>query len=181
MELYHFSEDPAITQFVPRPPLAHPETEPFVWAIDGWHAPLYYLPRDCPRVCFWPLPTTTLEDRERLWSYVSGRMVIAIETVWLPRLTTTALTRYAFSDATFVSTEDHGVHVSREAVTPLNVAPMGNLLERLAEAEVELRLCPSLVPLGETLLQSSLHFSLIRMRNAQNWPHGTGSPTVPKR
>ena len=27
---------------------AHPDTEPFVWAIDDWHSPVYFLPRDCP-------------------------------------------------------------------------------------------------------------------------------------
>lgn len=180
MELYHFSENPTITRFVPRPPLVHPETEPFIWAIDAWHAPLYYLPRDCPRVCFWPLPATTQEDRDRYFAHVSGRMVIAIEAAWVTRLLTTDLYRYTFDSETFFSVEDHGVHLSRETVVPVRVEPMGHLLERLVEAEVELRICPSLVPLGEALLQTTLHFSLIRMRHAQGWPHGTGTPTVPK-
>ena len=94
MALYHFSEDPTITRFVPRPPLARPEVEPLVWAIDDWHAPVYFLPRDCPRVCFWPLPTTTAEDYARFFATVSGRMVIAIESGWLERLRTTRLYRY---------------------------------------------------------------------------------------
>ena len=55
MPLYHFSEDPTIERFVPRAPLARPEVEPLVWAIDEWHQPIYFVPRDCPRVCFWPL------------------------------------------------------------------------------------------------------------------------------
>ena len=86
MPLYHFSEEPGIVEFVPRAPLAHPEQEPLVWAIDVWHSPLYYLPRDCPRVCFWPLPTTTPGDREQWFETVSGRMVIAVEWDWLERI-----------------------------------------------------------------------------------------------
>ncbi len=44
MPLSHFSEDPTIARFVLRPPLARPTVEPLVWAIDEWHAPLYFLP-----------------------------------------------------------------------------------------------------------------------------------------
>jgi hypothetical protein len=49
MKLYHFSEDPHIAVFEPRAPTARPEVEPLVWAIDEWHAPMYYLLRECPR------------------------------------------------------------------------------------------------------------------------------------
>lgn len=169
MPLYHFSEDGAIARFVPRPPLARPEVEPLVWAIDAWHAPVYYLPRDCPRVCFWPLPTTTTEDRARFFAAASGRMVIAIESAWLERLRATRLYRYVMPEATFADTRDHGVHISREPVVPLRVEPVGDLLAALADAPVELRMTPSLVPLGRAIIQTTLHFSLIRMRNARGW------------
>ena len=179
MLLYHFSENPTIQEFVPRAPLAHPETEPFVWTVDDWHSPLYYLPRDCPRVCFWPLPTTTLEDREAFFSTVSGRMVIAIESGWYERLIAASLYQYTFDEATFFPTHDHGVYLSRATVRPQKVERMGHLMERLLEANVELRLCSSLVPLGERIIHTSLHFSLIRMRNAIGWEGAKGSPTVP--
>jgi hypothetical protein len=169
MALYHFSEDPTITQFVPRPPLARPEVEPLVWAIDDWHAPVYFLPRDCPRVCFWPLPTTTAEDYTRFFDTVSGRMVIAIESGWLDRLRSTHLYRYMMPEATFVDIHDHGVHVSHAAVAPLRVEPVGDLLAALTGAGVEVRITPSLVPLGRAISQTTLHFSLIRMRNAVGW------------
>jgi hypothetical protein len=180
MSLYHFSEEPNIAEFAPRAPLAHPESEPFVYAIDAWHAPLYYVPRDCPRVCFWLLPTTTPEDIATFFAYVSGRMVIALESAWQERLMTTALYRYVFDEADFFSVHDHGVHLSRKTVKPLRVEPMGHLLRRLMEADVELRFCPSLVPLGERIIQSSLHFSLIRMRNAAGWKGAPGTPALPK-
>jgi hypothetical protein len=169
MALYHFSEEVAITRFVPRPPLARPEVEPLVWAIDDWHAPVYFLPRDCPRVCFWPLPTTTAEDYARFFATVSGRMVIAIESGWLERLRTTRLSRYQMPEATVEDTHDHGVHVSRAAVAPLRVEPVGDLLAALTGAAVEVRIMPALVPLGRAISQTTLHFSRIRMCNAEGW------------
>ncbi len=172
MPLYHYSEEPDIARFVPRPPLARPEVEPLVWAIDEWHSPVYHLPRDCPRVCFWPLPGTTAADYDRWFAHVPGRMVIAVESGWLPRVRAATLYRYAFTQDTFIDVRDHGVHVSREAVMPVAVEPVGDLLDALAAADVELRVAPSLVPLGEVIVGTSLHWSLIRMRNAQGWKVG---------
>lgn len=173
MPLYHFSEDPAIARFVPRPPLARPEVEPLVWAIDEWHAPIYFFPRDCPRACFLPLPTTTPEDYARFCATVPARMVIAIESGWLDRVRATRLYRYIMPEETFEDIHDYGAHVSRETVVPLRVEPVGDLLAALMEAGVELRITPSLVPLGRAIIETTLHFSLIRMRNAQGWTDPT--------
>lgn len=169
MPLYHFSEDPSIEVFAPRPPLAHPDYEPLVWAIDAWHQPMYFTPRDCPRVLFWPLPTTTQADRDRFWSSVAARMVLAIEWRWFEPLQTTQLYRYVMPDDSFESLDDAGMHVSRQTIIPLRVEPLRPLLDEIREADVELRVCPSLVPLADALINASLHFSLIRMRNAQSW------------
>jgi hypothetical protein len=168
MALYHFSEEPQIEEFIPRPaPVLGGDA--VVWAIDAWHAPLYYLPRACPRVTFWPLPHSRESDVERWFGHVSGRMVIAIESAWLERVRTAALYRYTFDEAPFESMHDHGVHVARCAVRPLHIDPVGDLLSAIGEASVELRLCPSLVPLGRAIIRTSLHWSLIRMRNAAGW------------
>ncbi len=169
MALYHFSEDPNIERFVPRPPLAHPEVKPLVWAIDEWHQPMYLFPRNCPRVFFWPLPTTTPEDIERLFAYVPARMVAAIEAAWFELLCTTRLYRYVMPEAPFQSLQDAGMYVSRETVVPLRIEPLTDLPGHLMQAEVELRVCPSLLPLADAVVNSTLHFSLIRMRNAQGW------------
>ncbi len=169
MPLSHFSEDSTITRFVPRSPLSRPEVEPLVWAIDDWHAPVYFFPRDCPRVCFWPLPTTTPEDAACWFATVPCRMVIAIESAWLERLRAARLFRYRMPTETFADIHDHGVYVSREPVVPRSVAPVGDLLAALTDAGVELRITPSLVPLGRAIIETTLHFSLIRMRNARGW------------
>jgi len=173
VHIAHFSEDPTIARFVPRAPLARPWIEPLVWAIDDWHAPVYFLPRDCPRVCFWPLPTTSLTDHALWFGTVTARMVIAIESAWLERVRICALYRYTLPDETFVDTGDHGVHVSRATVTPLSIEPVGDVLRALAAADVELRVMPSLTLLGEAIITTSLHFSLMRMRNARGWTKAT--------
>jgi len=173
VHITHFSEDPTISRFVPRAPLARPWIEPLVWAIDDWHAPVYFLPRDCPRVCFWPLPTTSLTDHALWFGTVTARMVIAIESVWLECVRVCVFYRYTLPDETFVDTGDHGVHVSRATVTPLSVEPVGDLLRALAAADVELRVMPSLTLLGEAITTTSLRFSRIRMRNTREWTQVT--------
>ena len=170
MRLFHFSENPNIAEFIPRPPLARPEVEPLIWAMDEERSPIYFLPRECPRVCFWVTPETNKADRELYECTVSGRMVIAIEFGWLDRVREATLYRYEFSPEGFEpltksQTESYGAYVSRSAVMPLRVEPMGDLLNCLRDSGVELRLCPDLHSLATTVAASTLHFSLIRLRN----------------
>lgn len=171
MILYHFSEEPDISRFEPRAPAARPDVEPLVWEIDAWHAPMYYLPRDCPRACFWPDATTTPEDRERWFDGSDARMVIAVESRWLERIRAAALHRYMMPPATFEPTDaTAGHYVSRSAVVPLAVAPVGDLFAAIAAASVELRITPSLRELWARVIRSSMQFSGTRLRNAHDWP-----------
>ncbi len=70
MHLFHFSDDPNIQTFVPRPvrvSIERPEgmdwlNGPLVWAIDEAHEPLYLFPRECPRILLWATPETKQED-----------------------------------------------------------------------------------------------------------------------
>ncbi len=168
--LYHFSEEPDIAVFDPRSPPARREVEPLVWAIDAWHAPMYYVPRECPRACFWPGPRTSDEDRERWFGGIEAKMVIAIESAWLERVRATQLYRYTMLPATFAPNGDSAGHfVSRERVAPLSVEPVGDLLAALAASNVELRITPRLVPLWQRVIASTLEFSGTRLRNAEGW------------
>jgi hypothetical protein len=54
-------------------------------------------------------------------------------------------------------------HISREPVVPLGVITIDDLLGELLACAIEL---PSLWPLCDAVVASSLHFSCIRMRNA---------------
>jgi hypothetical protein len=76
-ELYHFSEEPDIERFRPRPAAAYPELEPVVFAIDGEHAPHYYFPRECPRVIYWKSGRTRRRLHRRVFHHpVSERAAV---------------------------------------------------------------------------------------------------------
>ena len=180
MILYHFSEDPTITVFhsrqpPPRGPLSAPltpdeATARLVWAIDEDHAPLYWFPRDCPRVAYWALPTSPPEDLDRFFGHTTARWVIAIEGAWLERMQRAQLYAYRLPGELFSPQGAHGgpgYYLAREPVVPLSVEPVGDLLARFVAAGIELRITPSLWPLHRALIPATLHFSMVRMRNAQ--------------
>lgn len=175
MELYHFSEEPGIARFEPRPmPVERRQgrevaAQPRVWAIDAAHAPLYYFPRDCPRIVLWTLPTSTEADQRRWLGASTARFVAHVEWEWLDRVRSTTLYRYALPAVGFEPLHDHGVHVSRSAVAPLRVEPLPDLLAALGEADVELRVVASLAALRE-VWASTLHASGIRLANSRGWP-----------
>jgi hypothetical protein len=170
MPLYHFSEDPAIARFEPHVAPTSTEKEAYVWAIDEWHARMYYFPRQCPRACFWAGEHTTADDRERWLGAVEAGMVIAVESDWLERIRATTLYRYTMPEATFRSMGHAGGHwVSDEPVTPESVEPLGDLLVALTEADVELRITPSLAELWNRVIRTTLEFSGTRLRNAKDY------------
>lgn len=170
--LFHFSEESGIDHFTPRPvtvPSRRPPgmewlNGPLVWAIDAWHQPMYLFPRHCPRILVWPTDATSEEDRARYWPSGDVRMLAYVEQGWLDRLQQAAIHRYVLPGESFALVEA-GMWVSREAVTPDEVAPLKNLPERLAELNVELRAVPDLRPL-KPIWETSLHASGIRLRNA---------------
>jgi hypothetical protein len=166
--LFHFSEDPTIERFEPRALATRPGEKARVWAIDEWHAPLYYFPRDCPRILLWPLPSTTAADRERWFGGREARMLAHIEAGWLERMRTTAVYRYVFDGRPFENLRDAGMHVSASTVTPLRVEPVGDLLQALNETDIELVVLERLTPL-RGVWDTTLHASGIRLRNAIGW------------
>jgi len=180
MPLYHYSEDPCIERFVPRPPLAHPDREARVWAIDEWHSPLYFLPSDCPRATFWPIETTTEKDKRLYWPDNSVRIVVAIEHAWFERFLAAKVYRYVMPEESFISCGEYGAHVSEETVVPLRVEAVGPLWKAMAESSVDFRVMPSLRAFAHVLMETSFHWSLIRMRNALDWDMSPGSPVMPE-
>ncbi|MCM3719408.1 DUF6886 family protein [Fictibacillus phosphorivorans] len=165
--LYHFSEEDTIDIFHPRKHQSFPDRPPMVWAIDGERSPLYLFPRDCPRIGFWATPETSAIDREKYLHTTSADKIIAIESGWLERLEKTKLYRYSFAPDHFtIMDEGAGYFVSYETEHPLEVKPVGSLLEALVKKGVELRILPSLTPLSDQLPKTTLHYSMIRMRNA---------------
>ena len=164
--LWHVSEDASIARFEPhRAPTALAD-EPLVWAIDTRHLPLFWFPRDCPRGTFWTGPDTSGEDAERFLAGTAER-VHAAESAWLDRIRDARVVAYRCPDEWFAPhPEVGGYWVSREPVEPLEVVELGDLLARHAEAGIELRIVPSLAPLWDRVVASTLEFSGIRLRHA---------------
>lgn len=176
MRLFHFSDDPSIEVFAPRP-VAVPSDRgpgrewlngPLVWAINEDFQAMYFFPRDCPRIVLWRLPTSTSQDIAHWFGPRDVTAIAHIEHAWLGRVMSQPLYRYELPIEAFESLDDAGMWVSREAVTPLTVETLTDLPAAMAEARVELRVMPSLAPL-RNVWDTSLHASGVRLRNAQDW------------
>lgn len=168
--LYHFSEDPSIECFVPHVPPTNPGQPPAVWAIDAYHAPLYWFPRDCPRVTAWPRHRDDMPAFRAAW-HTAAHRVHAIETQWLERLRTVTLYRYGLPTPAFQPWPDaQGQWISRRTVEPLTVQPVGDLLTLHASSAIELRITPSLWPLRDLAQAGPWSFSIVRMHNAASRP-----------
>ncbi len=138
--LHHFSEDPSIVRFVPHVPRTNPEHRRAVWAIDAEHAPLYWFPRDCPRVTIWPLRAGDVGSFQTRLATTASR-VHAIESGWLQRMRSTPIYRYDFEPDGFYPWEEaNGQWIAESEVVPVVVTPMGDLLEAHVHAAIELRI-----------------------------------------
>ena len=162
-ELWHMSEDPTIEVFHPHHNELHALDEPLVWAVDTAYQWLYWFPRDCPRACFNAKEDTTDDDVERWLDGDRARRVGVIESGWLERLRSTRVYAYRLPARSFEPWDKF--FVSRETVEPPELVELGDLLARHAEAGVELRLTPTLYPLWDNVIETSLDFSGIRLRN----------------
>ena len=141
------------------------EREPLVWAIDTRHLPLYWFPRQCPRATYWADSSTDPADSARLLGGASR--VHAIERGWLERMRTTAVFAYRLPEQPF---EPHpevgGYWVARTRVEPEEVEALGDLVARHERAAIELRVLPNLWPLWDEVVESTLEYSGMRLRNA---------------
>ncbi|WP_117192748.1 DUF6886 family protein [Rhizobium terrae] len=174
MRLFHFSDDPAIARFDPRPvqvPSCRPPGRewlngPLVWAIDDAHDFMYLFPRDCPRILVWAKPNT-LADERRTW-LGEWRAAAYIERAWLDRLLGETIHRYELPPGDFEDLDDAGMWVARRTVVPLQLVSLSRLDHEFAQRGVDLRIVDSLGPL-KPLWETSLHVSGIRLRNASSW------------
>jgi hypothetical protein len=167
VELYHFSEESDIRLFEPRPANAFPELPPVVFAIDRERSPHYFFPRDCPRVIYWKADRTTEEDARTFLAHSSVGKIVVVESGWLDRIRNAKLYVYTFSGDSFERMDSTaGYYISRETVAPVRVEPVGDLIRKLLEANAELRFTPSLHPIRDSVIASTMDFSIIRFRNA---------------
>jgi len=166
-QLFHFSEDPTITVFKPHVAPTSIDADPFVWAVDEQHAPSYWFPRDCPRACCWVGEKPISPESAALLGLGGATRLHAIEGEWMERIRACRLYAYRLDPAPFrLKLAEAGYWVAREEVTPLSVAPVGDLLSRHVDAGIELRIVKNLWPLIDAIVDSGLEFSIIRKRNA---------------
>ncbi len=165
--LYHFSEDPSIERFVPRPVRIGPSDEALVWAVDRANCHQFYFPRDCPRVVISKSPSTSAEDAETFFGHTTSEVIAAIESRWLRRMRDTTIYRYTLPAEGFALRDEYaGYWVSEHEFLPLEVEPIRDLMAALVDAGVDLRIMPSLVSLRDAVTESTVDFDIIRWRNA---------------
>jgi len=171
-QVLHFSEDPTITRFAPHVAATAQQSEAYVWAVDYDRAPDYWFPRQCPRAMAWVTPETTEEDRERIIGPGGGLRVHAVEYAWLERMRTVELYAYRLDARDFRSFgEPPNAHVAEREVRPLGPAErVGDLFELYEEADIQLRVLPTLLPFWDQVITTTLGFSGIRLRNARPAP-----------
>ncbi|SMD10779.1 DUF6886 family protein [Rhizobium sp. RU36D] len=177
MRLFHFSDDPDIESFVPRPVKVPSKRSPgmewlngpLVWAIEERLDFLYHFPRDCPRILIWVTDKTIRADRD---AWLGGHRAAAyVELSRRSELEAATIHRYEFATGGFECLGDAGMWVSRAEVVPLERVQMTDLPSSFGPRGVDLRFVDSLVPL-RPLWATSLAASGIRLRNARGWNHG---------
>ena len=167
--LFHISEEPGIKIFEPRPSPSFFEsiTGDVVYAISGSLLHNYLLPRDCPRITYYPVETTTTADREFFFGSSVANNVIIVESGWYQRIQNTILYCYEFSTENFTLLDEcAGYYISYKPEIPTKVSPVNDIMAGLLSRNIELRFTPSLIKLADDVVKSSLNFSIIRMRNA---------------
>lgn len=89
-----------------------------------------------------------------------------IENAWLERLRTVKLYAYRLPAEPFDVVEDDRFYIASATVEAIERVQVGDLLARHAEAGIELRIVPTLYPLWDRVIETTLDFSGIRLRNA---------------
>ena len=163
--LLHYSEDPSITRFVPHVPNTNPAAHAAVWTIDPPRAPLYWFPRDCPRVTIWANTDEQLERLHRLMQTSAFRVQIT-PLAWAERIRCCKLYEYQFEPAAFTPwPEAEGQWIATTPRVPVGVVPVGDLMARQAMAGIELRLVDDLEAVRRIVIDSDLPFSIIRYQH----------------
>lgn len=168
--LFHFSENPSIKVFEPLANKNFKDLPPAVWAIDEKHSVNYFFPRDCPRVIFSKSNNISEKDAQLFFSATKANTIIAVESAWLETIRQTTIYKYTFpADRFTLFDETAGYYISYSAIKPIAMEPVDDLLGKISSKSIELRVTPSLYPLRDAIVSSTIDdFSIIRFRNAKN-------------
>ncbi|MEO3403906.1 DUF6886 family protein [Mucilaginibacter sp. CAU 1740] len=169
-KLFHISEQPGISIFNPRPSPSHFDniTGDVVFAISEELLHNYLLPRDCPRVTFYAGPNTTNADKQKFMGNTSASHIVIVESGWYKRIKQTTLYCYEFAPDDFMLIDEcAGYYVSYKPAMPIAITVIDDIMAALLNRGIELRFTPSLTEIADAVKESTLQFSLIRMRKAK--------------
>jgi hypothetical protein len=89
-----------------------------------------------------------------------------IEASWLERIRRVQLYAYRMPREPFEVVEDGRFYIASTTVDAIEQVEVGDLLARHAGAGIELRIAPALYPLWDKVVETTLDYSGIRLRNA---------------
>ncbi|WP_445661493.1 DUF6886 family protein [Bacillus sp. FSL K6-3431] len=118
---------------------------------------------------YWKAEWTYKKDEDRFFSASNVGKIIVIENPWLERILNTKLYVYTFLEETFELFEEAktaGYYISYKEVAPGKVELVSDLIEKILSEKVELRYTPDLYPIRNSVISSTLDFSIIRFNNA---------------
>ena len=177
MRLFHVSEESDIVNFIPLIPKRDDldKSKGLVWALTDKCLPNFLTPRNCPRVAYHASEKTTPEDISKFFSS-SSRHCVAVEHNWYERISQTSLYLYEFDTSNFyLQDEAAGYFVSEKTEIPIAKTKLDNLFFELFSRNVEVRILNYLWHLSELVKESTLNWSLCRMRNAKPNKHQKGT------
>src|SRR5258708_972597 len=119
--LYHFSEDQNIEVFEPRVAPTQQVGGAYVWADDERLCFRYWFPRDCRRATWWRKDGTS-------------HPTVAIQWDWYDRFVACRLYAYRFDGEQFRANPGGGGWITEATIAPIDVTPVGPLLDRHRDA-----------------------------------------------
>jgi len=178
MRLFHVSEDPNISLFVPRVPTRTDldPSVPLVWAISEERLSNFLTPRDCPRVGYHVTPETVMADRQRFFTAPGHEHALVIEDSWFSVMRSAMLWLYEFDPSGFeLQDAAAGYYVAKSPQAPIGKYCIDDVFDELFRRDVEVRIVNNLRAVAEDVQQSTLDWSLCRMQNAQEGEAGWNS------
>ncbi|MBS1494409.1 MAG: hypothetical protein JST55_12915 [Bacteroidetes bacterium] len=170
MKLFHISEEPDIKIFYPRPSPQNYDSinGDVVFAISDAMLHNYLLPRDCPRVTYYKGPETSERDGTNFFGDSEADYIINVEQDWKERIEKAVLYKYEMPPENFILLDKTaGYWISYKEVIPLSVIKLRNLQIEISKRNAELRFSDNLQQIADNVKDSSLNFSIIRLRNAK--------------
>ncbi|TQR15655.1 DUF6886 family protein [Psychrobacillus soli] len=170
MRLFHVSEESDIKLFEPRIPTRTDldSTKGLVWAINEKCLPNFLTPRNCPRVCYHVGEHTSEADKLSYFSSKSCPHVVVIEHKWFEVMQNITLYLYEFDANEFTLLDENaGYFICEKKQIPINKFKVPDLFAEQFRRNVEIRLVENLWDIYFEIQETTLNWSMCRMRFAQ--------------